>query len=67
MAIVGLGVLSSFAVEFFFCSVLKTQCESDALNAVGLLFLSLYVIVISAVIYAILPRKFKKHRGDHVS
>ena len=60
MAIVGLGGLSSFIVDFIFCSVLKTQCEPDALNAVGLFFHSLYVIVICSVIYAIMPRKFKQ-------
>lgn len=59
MAIVGLGVLSSFVVDFFFCSVLKTQCEPDPLNAVGLIFHSFYVIVICTVIYTILPRKLK--------
>lgn len=60
MAIVGLGVLSSFIVDFMFCSVLQTQCEPDPLNAVGLFFNSLYVIVICSVIFALLPRRFKK-------
>ena len=67
MAIVGLGVLSSFVVEFLFCSVIKTQCEPDPLNAVGLIFHSLYVIVICAIIYTTLPRKLKKRHGEHVS
>ena len=60
LAIIGLGVFSSFVVELFFCSVLKTQCEPDPLNAVGLIFHSFYVIVICAVIYTILPRKLKQ-------
>lgn len=60
MAIVGLGVLSSFIVEFMFCSVFQTQCEPDPLNAVGLFFYSLQVIVICSVIFALLPRRFKK-------
>jgi predicted membrane channel-forming protein YqfA (hemolysin III family) len=60
ISIIGLGVLSSFIVEFVFCSVLKIQCEPDALNAVGLFFHSLFVIAICSVIYAIMPLNFKR-------
>ncbi len=60
MTIVGLGILSSFIVEFVFCSVLKTQCEPDALNVVGIFFHSFYVIAICSIIYAVMPRKFKQ-------
>ncbi|GEM_PF-460785 len=60
MAIVGLGVLSSFIVEFVFCSALKTQCEPDPLNAVGLFFHSVYVIVICSVIYLFCRISLKK-------
>ena len=52
MAIFGLGVLSSFVVEFFFCSGLQTQCEADALNMVGFFFHSFYVIAICSVFNA---------------
>ena len=58
-AIVGLAVMSTFTVEFIFCSVLKTQCEPDALNSVGLIIHSFIVITICSVIYAIMPSRFK--------
>lgn len=56
----GLGVLSSFVVEFFFCSGLQTQCEADALNMVGFFFHSFYVIAICSVFYAIMPHASKQ-------
>ncbi|AGP84383.1 hypothetical protein I607_02865 [Alteromonas mediterranea U4] len=59
LTIVGLGIASSFTVEYVFCSVLKTQCEPDPLNSIGLLFHSLLIIVICSVIYALMPRRFK--------
>jgi hypothetical protein len=60
LAIVGLAVMSTFTVEFLFCSVLKTQCEPDPLNSVGLIIHSFIVITICSVIYAIMPSRFKK-------
>ena len=60
MAIFGLGVLSSFVVEFFFCSGLQTQCEADALNMVGFFFHSFYVIAICSVFYASMPHVSKQ-------
>lgn len=60
LTIVGLGVISTLTVEFLFCSVLKTQCEPDPLNSVGLIIHSFIVITICSVIYAIMPNRFKK-------
>lgn len=65
--IAGFGIVSTYTVEFVFCSILKTQCEPDPLNLIGFILHSFYVIVISWVIYTILPGRFKKHRGEHFS
>lgn len=52
--IAGLGIGSSLSMEFIFCSILKTHCELDPLNQLGLIFHSLYVTVISWFIYSII-------------
>jgi len=62
-----LAICSTIAVNFTFCSILKTQCEPDSLNAVGYFFHALYVVVISSVIYALLEHWFRKDPSSHDS
>lgn len=59
LLIITLSVCSPFIVNFVYCSVLSYECQPDALKAAGYLLLTLYVIVISSVIYIVLPKKLK--------
>lgn len=61
LTIVLLAICSTMVVNFVYCSILQTQCESDALNAAGYFFHALCVVVISSVIYGFLRRWFKKN------
>lgn len=66
LLIFALGVASPFIVDFVYCSVLNNKCKPDALSAVGFLFHAMYVVVISSVIYGIIPNKIKQ-RSKHGS
>ena len=60
-----LGIFSTFAFEFTYCDILKKQCEPDALEFVGYMFHSLYVITGSSIIYIFIYAKSKKSVGQH--
>ena len=65
--IVALSILSTFIVDFIYCSVLQTMCEPDALNAVGYLIFTFMVMVPSGVIYALLTEFLKNKSNKHAS
>jgi len=50
LIILGFSVISTYIVNFTYCEILKTKCESDALNAVGHLIHWLIVSVIASVL-----------------
>ncbi|WP_215399513.1 hypothetical protein [Rheinheimera oceanensis] len=60
LLIFALGMISPFIVDFVYCSVLSNECKPDALEAVGFLFLAIYVIIISSAIYAFILNKIKQ-------
>lgn len=60
LAIFLLGLLSPFAMDFLFCVVLTTACEPDALKLVAYVTMPLCVIPLSAVVFTLLPDRFKQ-------
>lgn len=66
LLIIGLGVASPFVVDFVYCSALNNECKPDALEAVGFIMIGIYVIIISSVIYGLIPKKIKQ-RNVHES
>lgn len=67
LIMVTLAICSTVIVDFVFCSILQTQCEPDALNAVGYFFHALLVVVISLVIYSLLRHWFQRDPNSHGS
>ena len=65
--IIALSILTTFVVDFIYCSVLQTKCEPDALSMVGHFFFTLLVMVSSSVIYALISSFLKNKRNKHVS
>lgn len=57
LLIVILAVCSTFIVDFIFCSVLKSQCEADALSAVAFVTHPALVCVITVIIYKVISEK----------
>jgi hypothetical protein len=48
LLIFGLTAFSTFIVDFTYCEILKTKCETDALNAVGIFFHWVIMSIISS-------------------
>lgn len=60
LAIFLLGIISTYVVDYTYCNILEFECKPDPLNALGEIIHSVMVIVISSIIYALLPKKYKK-------
>jgi len=44
-----LAILSTFIIDYIYCNVIQTQCEPDALAAVGYFFHAIFVFITSIV------------------
>ncbi len=62
--IILLGILSTYVLNYTYCNILGFECKPDSLNALGEIIHSGLVIVISSIIYALLPKKYKKRSVD---
>jgi hypothetical protein len=63
LILISLSAFSTFMVNFTYCEILETKCESDALNAVGYFFHWLIVSAIASAldfsIYKLVTKKVK--------
>lgn len=57
LLVVVLGFISTEIVDYLYCSILKTQCELDALNRVGMFIHSCIVIFLSLLLHIWIARK----------
>lgn len=53
------GMLPPAFLHVFYCAILETRCEPEALSAVGYVIYSITVIAPSMIIYAFMPTRFK--------
>ena len=57
LLIATLSVCSTFVLDFVSCSVIRTQCEPDALSAVAFVTHPVSVCFITVIIYKVISEK----------
>ncbi len=56
-----LAISSTFAIDYIYCNVIQTQCEPDALAAVGYFFHVLLVFIFSIVFEFVFTKFLQKY------